>query len=158
MGKEQFRIKGSDFAFARHGERIASMKKDGNSSDPRDRDPSGILVQFWDAGNGELMSSRLLEVNDAFDAQFSPDRYFLAIQKRSQDVLGLWNLEDSKDFRRFTHPRGYLLFCFSSNGHFLVIKKEFENVIELWNLEDSKDFQQFTHPDGESESLLFSNQ
>jgi len=100
------------------------MKKDGNSDvsgngnslDPGDRDPSGILVQFWDAGNGELMSSRLLEVNDAFDAQFSSD------------------------------------------GHFLAIKKKFENVIELWNLEDSKNFQQFTHPDGESKSLLFSNQ
>ena len=140
------------------GDGNSNKSEDGNSSDSGDKDASRILVQFWDTRNGELISSRLLEVNDAFDAQFSPDRHFLAIQKRSQDVLGLWNLEDSKDLRRFTHPRGHLLFCFSSDGHFLAIKKEFENVIELWNLEDSKDFQQFTYPDGESESLLFSNQ
>jgi len=77
----------------------SDVSRNGNLSDPGDRDPSGILVQFWDTSNGELMSSRLLEVNDAFDAQFSSDGHFLAIQKRSQDVLGLWNLEDSKDFR-----------------------------------------------------------
>jgi len=119
----------------------SDVSRNGNSSDPGDRDPSRILVQFWDAGNGELISSRLLEVNDAFDVQFSPDGHFLVIQKRSQDVLGLWNLEDSKDLRQFTHPHRHLLFCFSSDGHFLAIKKEFENIIELWNLEDSKDFQ-----------------
>ena len=156
-GEEQFRIEGSDFAFVRHDGRIASMKKDGNSSDSGDEDPSGILVQFWDAGNGELISSRTLEVNDAFDVRFSPDGHFLAIQKNSESVLELWNLEDSKDFRQFTYPRGHRPFpCFSPDGHFLAIQHKSENVIELWNLEDSKDFRQFTYPHGELKSLCFS--
>jgi len=143
------------------GDGNSNKSEDGNSSDSGDKDASRILVQFWDTRNGELISSRLLEVNDAFDVRFSPDGHFLAIQKRSEDVLELWNLEDSKDFRRFTCPRGrphvYPPFpCFSPDGHFLAIKKKSENVIELWNLEDSKDFQQFTYPHGGFEFLRFS--
>ena len=176
-GEEQFQIEGSDFAFVRHDERIASMKEDGNwdnsgdgnpdnsedgnPDDFEDKDANRILVQFWDAGNGELISSRLMEVNDVFDAQFSPDGHFMAIRKRSEDVLELWNLEDSKDFRQFTCPRGHLhrrlsFLCFSPDGRFLAIQKKSEDVIELWNLEDSKDFRQFTYPHGGFESLRFS--
>jgi len=107
-GEEQFQIEGSDFAFVRHDGRIASMKEDGNSDDFEDKDANRILVQFWDAGNGELISSRTLEANDVFDARFSPDGHFLAIRKKSEDVLELWNLEDSKDFRQFTYPHGNL--------------------------------------------------
>ena len=70
-GEEQFRIEGSDFAFVHDDGRISSMQKDGNSSYSGDKDASGILVQFWDTGNGELILSRLLKVIDAFDAQFS---------------------------------------------------------------------------------------
>jgi len=157
-GEEQFQIEGSDFAFVRHDGRIASMKKDGNSDDFEDKDASRILVQFWDAGNGELISSRTLEVNDVFDARFSPDGHFLAIRKESEDVLELWNLEDSKDIRRSTCPRGrpHVHPCFSPDGHFLAIREESKNVVDLWNLEDSKDFRQFTYPHGKFESLRFS--
>ena len=103
----------------------------------------------------------MLEANDVFDARFSPDGHFLAIRKKSEDVLELWNLEDSKDFRRFTCPHGHLhkrlpFLCFSPDGHFLAIQKKSENVIELWNLEDSKDFRQFTYPHGGFEFLRFS--
>jgi len=55
------------------------MKKDGNLDDFEDKDANWILVQFWDTGNGELISSRTLEVNDVFNARFSPDGHFLAI-------------------------------------------------------------------------------
>ena len=156
--EEQFRIEGSDFAFVHHDRRIASMKKDRNSDDSGDKDASEapdrfwatgatrILVQFWDAGNGELISSRLLEVNGVDCAQFSPDGRFLAIQKKSEDIIELWNLEDSKDFRQFT---GCLLSpCFSPDGRFLAIRRRSEDIIELRNLEDSKDFRRFTYPHG----------
>jgi len=156
--EEQFRIEGSDFAFVHHDRRIASMKKDRNSDDSGDKDASEapdrfwatgatrILVQFWDAGNGELISSRLSEVNGVDCAQFSPDGRFLAIQKKSEDIIELWNLEDSKDFRQFT---GCLLSpCFSPDGRFLAIRRGSEDIIELRNLEDSKDFRRFTYPHG----------
>jgi len=68
MGKEQFQIEGSDFAFVHHDGKVVSMKKDRNSDDFEDKDTNWILVQFWNAGNGELISSRTLEVNDVFDA------------------------------------------------------------------------------------------
>ena len=177
IGEEQLRIEGSDFAFVHYDGRIVSMKKDGDSDDSGDgnSDDSGdgdsddsehkganrILVQSWDASNG--VSNRLLQVDDVRDARFSPDGHFLAIAKKSEDVIELWNLEDSKDFRRFTQSRKqlrylrYLLFlCFSPDGHFMAIAKESEDVIELWNLEDSKDFRQFTFPHGSSRYFCFS--
>ena len=40
--------------------------------------------------------------------QFSPDGQFLAIQKRSEGVIEIWNVEDGKNTRRFLHPPGYL--------------------------------------------------
>ena len=162
MGEEQFQIEGSDFAFVHHDGRIASMKKDGNSDDFGDKawiwswatGATRILVEFWDASNSKLISSRSLEVNDVDHVRFSPDGHFLAIQKRSKDVLELWNLEDSKDFQQFTCPRGY--FHFSPGGQFLAIRKKPENLIELWNLKDSKDFPQFTYPCGDVTFLRFS--
>ena len=147
MGEEQFRIKGSDFAFVHHDGRIVSTKKLGDQGENR------ILVQFWDASNGESISSRPLEVNDVRFAEFSPDGHFLFVTKESEDVAELWNLEDSKDFRRFTRPR-YYLSCFSPDGHFLAIKKD--NVIELWNLEDRKYFRRFTYPHETMNYLRFS--
>ena len=86
---------------------------------------------------------------------------FLAIWKRSEDVLELWNLEDSKDSRRFTCPREHLhehlsFPCFSPDGHFLAIVEGSEDVIEWWNLENSKDFRRFTYPPGNDTYLRFS--
>ena len=164
-GEEQFKIEGSDFSFVHHGRRIASVKidrnlddsEDGNLDESGDKDASRILVQFWDTGNGALISSRPLERNGVRDARFSPDGHFLAILKKPEDVLELWNLEGSKDFRQFTFPHGSSrYFCFSPDGHFLVLVKKSENVIELWNLEDSKDFRQFTCPLGRLPFLRFS--
>ena len=156
-GEEQFRIEGSDFTFVNHDGRIASVEQDGNSDDPGDKDASGILVRFWDASNGKLISTRLLEVNDVEFTEFSPDGHFLVIEKKSEEVIELRNLEDSKDFRRFAYPRAPVSFSyFSPDGHFLVIFKRFENVIELWNLEDSEDIRRFTYPHGEMTFLRFS--
>jgi len=135
MGEEQFRIEGSDFAFVRHDGRIASMKKDGNSDDFGNKDASWIwaqswatgatriLVEFWDASNGKSISSRLLEVNDVLDAQFSPDGCFLVLLKRSENVIELWNLEDSKIFQQFKYPRGDLpfLYCSPTSDTLMVI-------------------------------------
>jgi len=138
-GEKQFRIEGFDFAFVRHDGRIASMKKGGNSSDSGDEDPSGILVQFWEAGNGQLIYSRTLEVNDGFDVRFSPDGHFLAIQKNFEGVLELWNLEDSKDFRRFTYPCGeFKSLCFSPTSDTLMVKTRSDfthRPMYLWRLD-----------------------
>ena len=87
MGKEQFRIEGYQFAFIHHDETIVSTHwVDGR-----------IPVKFWDSSNGALIPNRLLEVNDVAVTQFSPDRHFLAVGRKSEDVIELWNLEDGKD-------------------------------------------------------------
>ena len=87
MGEEQFQIEGHHFAFIHHDGRIVSTHwVDGR-----------ILVKFWDSSNGALIPNRLLEVNDVAVTQFSPDGRFLAIGRKSEDVIELWNLEDGKD-------------------------------------------------------------
>jgi len=139
MGEEQFQIEGSNFAFVHHDGRIASMKKNRNSDDFEDKDTNRILVQFWDAGNGKLISSRTLEVNDVFDARFSPDGYFLVIQKKSENVIELWNLEDNKDFQQFTYSYGgfeFLCFFLTSDTLIVETNSDFTNqTIYLWRLD-----------------------
>jgi len=87
-GEEQFRIKGSDFAFIHHDGRIVSAHWFNEDDDSEDKGATCILVQFWDASDGALISNRL-EVNDVAGARFSPDGHFLAIVKRSEDVIEL---------------------------------------------------------------------
>jgi len=70
---------------------------DGDWDDSQDESAFRILVQIWDAGHGTLISNRLLEVNDVASTLFSPDGHFLAVGRRSEDVIELWNLEDGKD-------------------------------------------------------------
>ena len=139
MGEEQFQIEGSNFAFVHHDGRIASMKKNRNSDDFEDKDTNRILVQFWDAGNGKLISSRTLEVNDVFDARFSPDGYFLVIQKKSENVIELWNLEDNKDFQQFTYSYGGFEFlCFFLTSDTLIVETNSDfthQTIYLWRLD-----------------------
>jgi len=68
--------------------------EDENASDDfRDH----ILVRVWDASSGTLISNRLLEVNDADVSRFSPDGRFLAVGRKSEKVIELWNLEDVRD-------------------------------------------------------------
>jgi len=110
MGKEQLRIEGSDFAFIHHDRRIASTHTrwvdEGASDGSEVKRSTRLLVKLWDASNGALISNSLLEVNDVAVTQFSPDGRFLAVGKKYEDVIELWSLEDCKDPRRFTYPRG----------------------------------------------------
>ena len=75
-----------------------------------------ILVRVWDASNGTLISNRLLEVNGVAVTRFSPDERFLAVGRKSENVIELWNLEDVRDPQRFAYPHGKLSFIrFFSN-------------------------------------------
>jgi len=149
MGEEQFQIKGSDFAFIHHGGTIASVdwfNEDGDSDNFEDKDPTQIMVQFWDASNGALIPNRLLEANDVGLAELSPDGHFLAIEKKSEDVIELWNLEDSKDVRQFTYPHGDMSFLrFSPTSNTLMVgSQEKPCQIHLWRLE-TQEMVSFSH-------------
>jgi len=149
MGEEQFQIKGYQFAFIHHDETITSThwvdedrnssrriasdasEDEGASDDSEDEGSTRLLVKFWDASNGALISDRLLEVNDVTVTQFSPDGRFLAIGRKSEDVIELWNLEDGKDPRRFPYPPGKLsLLRFSPTSDTLMVNFEEEHRYE----------------------------
>jgi len=135
-GEEQFQIEGYDFTFILHDETIASTHwVDGR-----------ILVKFWDASNGALISDRLLEVNDVAVTQFSPDGRFLAVGRKSEDVIELWNLEDGKDPQRFPYPPGKLSSLrFSPTSDTLMADlREEHRHIYLWRL-DTQEMVSFSH-------------
>ena len=147
--EEQFRIEGSDFAFIHHDGRIASVvwfDEGGNSDDSEDKGATRILVRFWDASNGALIPNRLLEVNDAGVARFSPDGHFLAIGKKSENVIEMWNLEDRKVSRQFTYPHGNLSFLrFSPTSDTLVVGSVNNPCqVYLWRL-DTQEMVSFSH-------------
>ena len=146
-GEKQFRIEGHVFAFIHHDGRIVSAcEVDGDWDGSKDQSAFRILVQLWDAGNGIPISNRLLEVNDVARTQFSPDGHFLAVGRRSEDVIELWNLEDGKNPRRFAYPPGKLsFFCFSPTSDTLMaafIEKPCH--IYLWRL-DTQEMVSFNH-------------
>jgi len=145
-GEEQFRIEGHGFAFVHHDGRIVSARlfnEDGNSDDSADGNSNDsqeetyqVMIEFWDASNGALISNRLLEVNSVRHSRFSPDGHFLAIAKKSENAIELRNLEDSKDFRQFTYCGNLLFFRFSPTSDTLmaVSRKEHEQFY-LWRLD-----------------------
>jgi len=139
-GEEQLRIEGHDFAFVHHDGRIVSahwVNEDGNLDGSEDQGANRIMVQFWDASNGALISNRLLDVDNTGRAKFSPDGHFLAIAKKSENVIELWNLEDSKKIRRFTYPGGELEFLrFSPTSDTLMAVFEGKpRQVRLWRLD-----------------------
>jgi len=147
MGEEQFRIQGYQFAFIHHDGRIVSAcLVDGDWDGSQDESAFRILVQLWDGGNGTLISNRLLEVNDVAHTLFSPDGHFLAVVRRSEDVIELWNLEDGKDPRRFAYPPGKLsLLRFSPTSDTLMAAfREKPCHIYLWRL-DTQVMVSFSH-------------
>jgi len=122
-GEKIFQIKGFDFAFIHCGQnkgKIASVHRideDGSlirtiaSTDSEDQGPRStrILVKLWDIGND--ISGRMFEVTDVAVtrfgmaiARFSPNGQYLAVGKRSENVVELWNLEDGKSTHRFPYP------------------------------------------------------
>jgi len=136
MGEEQFQIEGYHFAFIHHDGRIASMHwVDGR-----------ILVKFWDSSNGALIPNRLLEVDDVTVTQFSPDGHFLAVGRKSEDVIELWNLEDGKDPRQFPYPPGKLssLHFSPTSDTLMAVFREEPRHIYLWRL-DTQEMVPFSH-------------
>jgi len=136
MGEEQFQIEGHHFAFIHHDGRIVSTHwVDGR-----------ILVKFWDSSNGALIPNRLLEVNDVAVTQFSPDGRFLAIGRKSEDVIELWNLEDGKDPRQFAYPPGKLssLHFSPTSDTLMAVFKEEPRHIYLWRC-DTQEMVPFSH-------------
>jgi len=127
-------IEGFDFVFIHCGRnkgRIASMNwidEDGSSirkiasTDLGGEDGSSIqsitskdhltriLVKLWDIGND--ISDRLFEVTGVavtgflgiVIARFSPNGQYLAVGRRSENVVELWNLEDGESTHRFPYP------------------------------------------------------
>ena len=155
-GEEQFRIKGRDFVFIHHDGRIASIHwidEDGNFiqgnaftdfEDQRGRS-IGIRVMLWDASNGALISNRLFEVDDIADTRLSPDGHFLAVGRQSESVIELWNLEDHKDRRQFSHPPGnFLLSLHFSPTSDSLMAISWEKDIYLWRL-DTQEMASFNH-------------
>jgi len=148
-GEEQLRIKGYDFVFAHHDGRIVLaylVNEDRNSNNSEDQGANRIMVQFWDASDGALISNTLLNVNNAGRSRFSPDGHFLAIVKESENVIELWNLEDSKKIRRFTYPHEELEFLrFSPTSDTLMAVFEGKpRQVRLWRL-DAQEVVSFSH-------------
>ena len=155
MGEEQFRIEGYDFAFIHHDGRIASIHwvdEDGNfiqriaSDNSEHEDSTRLQVQFWDASNGTLLSDRLLEMNDVAVTNSSLDGRFLAVGRKSEDVIELWNLEDGKDPQRFAYPPGKLssLDFSPTSDTLMAVFREEPRHIYLWRL-DTQDMVSFSH-------------
>ena len=114
-GEEVFRIEGFNFVFIHCGcndGRIVSMDWTDEDGSPirtvasEDKCPTRILVKLWNIGNG--ISDRLFEVTGVTVAQFSPNEKYLAVERHSESVVELWNLEDGKITHRFPHPPGNL--------------------------------------------------
>ena len=66
--------------------------------------PTPILVKLWDIGND--ISDRLFEVTGVAVARLSPNGQYLAVGRRSENVVELWNLEDGESTYRFPYPLG----------------------------------------------------
>jgi len=114
-GESVFQIEGFDFVFihcGHHKGKIASIHwidEDGSSIRKiasKDQHPTRILVKLWDIGNDEY--DGLFDITGVAAAQFSLNGKYLAVEKQSESVVELWNLEDGKITHQFSHPLGEL--------------------------------------------------
>jgi len=132
-GEEMFQIEGFDFVFIHCGNnegKIASIHwvdEDGSSIRTiasEDQRPTQILVKLWDIANGAF--HRLFEINDIAVAQFSPNGKHLAVERQSESVVELRNLEDGKITRQFSHLPGKIssLHFSPTNDYFTAALKE----------------------------------
>jgi len=94
---------------------IASTDEDNSSiltmtsTDSKDQGPRStriLRVKVWDIGND--ISDRLFEVTGVAVTRFSPNGQYLAVGRRSENVVELWNLEDGESTHRFPYPSGYI--------------------------------------------------
>jgi len=149
-GEEQFRIEGSDFVFTHQDGRIASMhwtdKDEGASDGSEDEggDRTQIVVKLCDASNGALSCNRLFKVDDVACTRLSPDGHFLAVDRKSESVIELWNLEDGMDPRRFSYPPGNLRSLHFSPTSDSLMAVFWANNIYLWRL-DTQEMALFNH-------------
>jgi len=148
-GEKVSQIEGFNFVFIHCGRnkgRIASMNwiyEDGpsirtiTSTDSEDQGsrPTHILrVKLWDIGND--ISNKLFEVTDIAIAQFSPNGQYLAVGRRSENVVELWNLEDGESTHRFPYPPGYIRSLhFSPTSDCLMAAFEESRHKCLWTLD-----------------------
>ena len=157
IGEEQFQIEGKDFVFIHHDGRIVSahwINEDENFirridwGDSKDDGgaQTGIVVKSWDASNDALICNKLFEVDDVARTQFSPDGHFLAIAKKSESVIELWNLEAGKDPQRLWYPPGdsLKLLRFSPTSDSLMAVSRGRDIIYLWRL-DTQGMASFSH-------------
>jgi len=157
IGEEQFQIEGKDFVFIHHDGRIVSahwINEDENFirridwGDSKDDGgaQTGIVVKSWDASNDALICNKLFEVDDVARTQFSPDGHFLAIAKKSESVIELWNLEAGKDPQRLWYPPGdsLKLLRFSPTSDSLMAVSRGRDIIYLWRL-DTQEMASFSH-------------
>ena len=141
-GEEQFRIKGKNFVFIHCDGKIASTHW---IDENKGGDRTGIVVKLWDASNGALISNRLFEVNDVACTRFSDDGRFLAVERKTENVIELWNLKDGKDPRRFLYPPGNFVLSlhFSLTSDSLMAIHNRSNI-SLWRL-DTQGMASFSH-------------
>jgi len=108
-GEKVSQIEGFDFVFIHCGQnkgKIASVDwidEDGSSvrtiasTDREDQGPCStriLRVKLWDIGDG--VPDRLFEVTGVAVTRFSPNGQYLAVGKRYENVVELWNLEDGE--------------------------------------------------------------
>jgi len=88
----------------------------------------------------------LLEVNDVAVTRFSPDGHFLAVGRKSEDVVELWNLEDGKNLRQFAYPHGKLssLVFSPTSDTLMAVSGEKPRHIYLWRL-DTQEMVSFSY-------------
>jgi len=116
-GEKVSQIEGFDFVFihcGRNKRRIASVDwidEDGSSiqtiasTDSEDQGPHStriLRVKLWDIEND--ISDRLFKVTGVAVTRFSPNGQYLAVGRRSENVVELWNLEDGESTHRFPYP------------------------------------------------------
>ena len=72
-----------------------------------------VLIHLWDAEKGVLMSIEFFKETDATCNQFVPNEHFLAVGKRSEEIIELWNIEVGKKTLTFAYPYNKLSSIFS---------------------------------------------
>ena len=148
-GEKVSEIEGLDFVFIHCGRnkgKIASVHRineDGSSirtiasTDSEDEDGSStrILVKLWDIGSD--ISDRLFEVTGVAVVKFmgiavvrfSPNGQYLAVARRPENVVELWNLEDGESTHRFPYPLDDIssLQFSPTSDHLMVAFKEYRS-------------------------------